>query len=490
MEDPRKKTFLIERKFMLRQPIGEGSYGVVYDAFDSESGKDVAIKILKSDFINDSDIRNRFKDEAVMTAAIDHPSGIPMYGFGTGDDSRLFYVMKKVQGRTLESLLKDRGTNVSDQEWLFRLLNIFLHVCEGVAAAHEQGIIHRDIKPENIIVNDQDFVTVLDWGLARRYSLTDTGGSDSRTITGVIMGSPGYMSPEQAKGDSAKADPRTDVFSLGIILYRILTDVQPFKGKTQRESILRAIYREPQDPRRLNPWLSRRLVAICLKAMEKNPDKRYPDAQKLERDMHDYLEGRDVSVARLSHREKMVGWSRRKPGQAFLTTAVGMILLLSVIIIGGQFLLDRHMVEKTFETIAQMDMENDMIVESMKKIASDIKAVPEHETLEHERKVLKTRLFLNNYETLIMLENVIRLQYIYTSPEAAAGFKSRLFSSVHQAMDIGEPEIAKSLILMAREYRQSLHSLIRLSPQETERLDILDREADASMLKEIRKYQK
>lgn len=488
MENDKRKTYSIEREFILRLPIGEGSYGVVYDAFDSESGQDVAIKFLKPEYIDDSVIRSRFKDEAVVAASVDHPSGLPVYGFGTSEDGRLFYVMKKVQGRTLESLLRERGTKVSDQAWLFRLLYIFLHVCEGVAAAHERGIIHRDIKPENIIVNDQDFVTVLDWGLARRCSPADASGSGSRTVAGAIMGSPGYMSPEQAKGDSARTDPRTDVFSLGVILYRIMTDVQPFEGETPREAILRAIYRVPQDPRRLNPWVSRRLAAICCKAIEKNPDRRYADAQELARDMHAYLEGRDVSVARLSRRERIFSWARRSPGRAFLTTAIGTILLLAFIIVGGQIWLDENMVEKAFETIALMDAENDSIVENLKKMTAGNNTAANSETIEHQRQILRVRLLLNSYETLIMLEDVIRLRYIYTSPETVAVLKSRLFNSVRQAMDMGEPGIAKVLIMVAREYRQSLGRLIRLSPQESERLDAMEKEVDASILEEIRKH--
>ena len=158
------KTFRIERFFVARQPIGGGSFGVVYDAFDSKTGQDAAIKVLRPDFIDDSDACARFEDEAAVAASIDHPTGLPVYGIGRTEDGSLYYVMKKVRGKTLEKLLNERGKNVADQQWLSRLLRIFHHVCEGVAAAHRRGVIHRDLKPENIVVSDEDFVTVIDWG--------------------------------------------------------------------------------------------------------------------------------------------------------------------------------------------------------------------------------------------------------------------------------------------------------------------------------------
>jgi serine/threonine-protein kinase len=227
MQDQDIKTVRVERTFILLQPIGDGAYGTVYDAFDSWSGQHAAIKILKTEFASDEAACKRFEDEAVLTAFVDHPSTLPVYGSGRSEDGRPFYVMKKVQGRTLENLLQERGERASDQGWIARLLSIFTQVCEGVADAHAHGIIHRDLKPENIIVSNQDYATILDWGLAKRHSVTGSYADSNRTVSGLVMGSPGYMAPEQARGESEKAGPQADVFSLGVILYRILTAVQP-----------------------------------------------------------------------------------------------------------------------------------------------------------------------------------------------------------------------------------------------------------------------
>ena len=301
------------------------------------------------------------------------------------------------------------------------------------------------------------------------------------------MGTPGYMSPEQAKGESAATDPRSDVFSLGIILYRILTADQPFEGETARESILRAIYREPLDPRRLNPWMSRRIAAVCMKAIEKDPEQRYLDAQELAQDLHAFLEDRDVSVARLSHRERLRGWARRRPGRALLTTAAATLLFLAVILVAGQVWLDENLAQKTFENIARLDMENESIEKRLQELAGTGNlSAPSSLAARHERQTLRTRHLLNSHEILVMLENIIRLRYIRTSPETVAALKSRFFTSVRRALDMGQPAVAKTLILMAREDLQTWAGLLRFSPGETARLDALEKEADAIALEENR----
>ncbi|MEZ5312619.1 MAG: serine/threonine-protein kinase [Thermoanaerobaculia bacterium] len=169
----------------------------------------------------------------------------PVYGAGQSPDGRPFYVMKRVEGRTLRALLDERGRRVTDLLWRQRLLAIFADICETVAYAHARGVVHRDLKPDNVLVDEHDSVTVIDWGLAKRAEASRT--SSARTVLGDVLGSPGYMAPEQASGDSLAAGPPADVFSLGAILYEILTGSNPFPGATARESMLAAIHRDPPD---------------------------------------------------------------------------------------------------------------------------------------------------------------------------------------------------------------------------------------------------
>ena len=489
MQDQETRTLRVERTYILLQAIGDGAFGTVYDAFDPWSGQHAAVKVLKAELADDAPLCSRFEDEAVLTAFVDHPSTLPVYGAGRDQDGRPFYVMKKVQGQTLESLLKQRGPQVSDQEWITRLLAIFAQVCEGLAVAHEHGVIHRDLKPENIIVNDQDYVNVIDWGLARRYSVTGSYANAARTVDGAVMGSPGYMAPEQARGDSDKAGPQADVFALGVILYRILTSVQPFEGKSPRESLLNAIYRDPQDPRRLNPWVSPRLAAITRKALEKSEEKRYPSARELADDLQAYREGRNVSVARLSLREWVQGWARRQPGRALTTVAVGTLLLLAIFIIGGQFWLDARMADKAFERVAELDAENDTTSERLKTIAAQRLKPSKDELSRLRQEALELRIhhFLNEHEALTLLEEVVRMRFIRASTKAVAAVKTRQLTGIRLALEMNEPVIAKALIQDARKRQKSGPQSLRLSSAEWNRLEALDKATDAALRLEMEK---
>ncbi len=303
------------------------------------------------------------------------------------------------------------------------------------------------------------------------------------------MGSPGYMAPEQARGDSAKAGPQADVFALGVILYRILTTVQPFEGKSPRESLLRAIYREPQDPRRLNPWVSPRLAAIARKALEKSEGQRYASARELADDLQAYREGRNVSVARLSLRERVQGWARRQPGRSLLAAAIGTALLLATLTIGGQFWLDERLADKAFERVAQLDAENDAIGEQLRAIAGQ-QLEPGAEGLarrQHEALELRIRHFLNEHEALSLLEEVVRMRFIRASSEAVAAVKGRLLSGIRLSLEMGEPAVAKALIHEAWKRQKSGPQQLRLSPSESKRLDAMEQAADSAIRMEIEK---
>ena len=262
----------IKRRIHPGRLLGKGAMGRVVDGFAADLGQCLAIKILLPDYADDPEVRARFEEEAAIMASIDHPGNLPVYGTSTDAEGNLCYVMKKVEGQTLGELIDERGSQVANLPVRQRLLSILLDACETVGYAHENGIVHRDLKPANILVDRHDSVFVIDWGLARRGAPGSCESTETRTLPGVIMGSPGYMSPEQAEGKGASAGPATDVFGLGVMLYEILTGKRPFESKGSRAEMMETIHKDPASPRKTNILIPRALSGVCMKALNKHPD--------------------------------------------------------------------------------------------------------------------------------------------------------------------------------------------------------------------------
>jgi hypothetical protein len=242
--------------------------------------------------------------------------------------------MRRVRGKTLRDILGDRcGTEVACPHATAHLIDIYEHVCRTIAYAHDAGIMHRDLKPENIMVDDFFTVFVMDWGLSKRVPAGDAGDDDvMRTQEGTIKGTPAYMSPEQASGAVDSIDYRSDVFSLGIILYEILTGQLPFVGRTHTEMLEEILYHEPPNPRTVKPCADRELAAICMKALDKDPRRRYPTAKELATDIRNYREFRTVSAVAPRIRDRLVKWARR---HTVVATAVTTLVLALGIAVAG-----------------------------------------------------------------------------------------------------------------------------------------------------------
>jgi len=241
-------------RYRVIREIGRGGMGVVYEAWDLQLERIVAIKSLKVSR-DQPTLLQRFLREAQIASRLNHPGIMAVHEFGVSDDNRAFMVMRLLRGQTLRQLLDDRATPADD---LPRLLAAFLQACQAVASAHAMGVIHRDLKPSNIMVGEYSLVTVMDWGLAkvlgeedverRRRSGTEDGGHAERTgrlraypsvlhtVCGTIFGTPGYLAPEQARGDTARIDRRSDVFGLGCILCEILTGSPPYQATTSADA--------------------------------------------------------------------------------------------------------------------------------------------------------------------------------------------------------------------------------------------------------------
>lgn len=299
--------------------IAAGGMGRVLDAEDLKLGRPVAMKVLHEREDVDLDLEMRFVQEAEIMGWLEHPNIVPIHDFGKDAKGRPFYTMKRVQGETLQAVLNKlkAGDAETIQDWpLNNLLNVFLKVCDAVAFAHSKGVIHRDLKPENVMIGDFGEVLVMDWGLARM--LTDEAdellpksaeeqGHDLPGVTmdGAVIGTPQYMSPEQACGHVDAIDTRSDIYSLGAILYVLLTLRAPISGES-----VEAVLEQVRDNRIVPPAelevgplphcpsgkIPAPVSAIVLRAMAGEPDRRYPSAEALATDIKAHQGGFATSV--------------------------------------------------------------------------------------------------------------------------------------------------------------------------------------------------
>jgi len=299
-------------------PIGSGGMGEVFKAWDPDLERHVALKYLRHD---DPVLVERLMREARAQARIDHPSVGKVYEVGE-DDGRPFIAMEFVDGKPLD----DAAAGLS----LEHKVLLVKKVAEAIQAAHAAGLVHRDLKPANILVVDHDgepHPFVLDFGIAR---IEEVAGL---TMTGQVIGTPGYLSPEQARGDLRAVDRRTDVFSLGVILYELLGEARPFKGDSNVEILLSLMAADPPALRSINPDVPRDLETVVMTCLEKEPERRYPSARALAEDLGRFLNGEPVEARPVGLGERLIRKARKNP---FTASAIAAALLaLLALAIGG-----------------------------------------------------------------------------------------------------------------------------------------------------------
>ncbi len=293
----------------------KGGLGEIHVALDRELPREVALKEIKPRYANVHSSRERFAQEARITGALEHPGIVPVYGLGQYADGQLYYAMRFIEGETLSKAIaryhrsEASGLGPGEKRLAFRrLLDQFVDVCHVINYAHDRGVIHRDIKPDNIMLGPYGETLVVDWGLAKRVDEDDVVGEEeqvaarpvrirnaSTTLPGSVVGTPAYMSPEQATGANQEVGPCSDIYSLGATLYRLLTGLFPFQGETALEQVSQGDFKSPRDVARGVPPA---LEAICLKAMALGPEDRYVSAGALADDVQRYLADEPVTVYR------------------------------------------------------------------------------------------------------------------------------------------------------------------------------------------------
>ncbi len=276
--------------YELLEELGRGGMGVVYKARQRSLQRIVALKmVLRGEFATPEDL-TRFQAEARAAALLDHPHIVAVHDAGECE-GRPFFTMQLVEGRTLADVLADGPMKPRDAAGCLAL------VCRAVHHAHQHGILHRDLKPSNVLIDRDGRPHVTDFGLAK---WTADGSAAGPTLSGGIVGTPAYMAPEQVSNRRGKPSPASDVYSLGVILYEMLTGRPPFRAPTPVDTLLLVLDQDPVRPRLLNPKVDPDLEIICLKCLQKAPALRYPSAAELAADLEAFLHGEALSIGSVS----------------------------------------------------------------------------------------------------------------------------------------------------------------------------------------------
>ena len=470
-DDPATPQIEFHRRIQLTRLIGEGGMGRVLDGYAPDLGQYVAVKILRAEHANDSEVRGRFEEEIALLGHMDHPGCPPIYGHGEDAEGLPCYAMKKVEGKTLADMLAERGPEMRSAPWRKRLLAILLDACDTMAYAHELGVIHRDLKPENILIDRHRSVYVVDWGIAKRMGSAATG-TEGQTLPGKVMGSPGYMAPEQAEGRAASAGPQADVFALGVILYEILTGRRPFGGAGGREEVLATVHRDPKPPHRGNWRMPRSISRICMKALHKDPSRRYADARGLASDLRAFLEGR------LSVLEQGRDMARMHPFRAMAVAVVALALLILAGNVVAQFWTDERLANRALKRVTEIDAELAKIASEAAKVRASIddakSGAGTRAELNKRLQDLNARWIVTEFEQVRLLASVAEMRFVRVESEIQPLARKRLFDLIESLLQRDQSALASGLVKNVLTRHSEGKDAFKLSTSDVERLKQFD----------------
>src|SRR5438094_3177973 len=306
-------------RYEILQLLGEGGMGAVYKARDRELDRVVALKVIRPELANQQEVLRRFKQELILARQVTHKNVIRIFDLGEADGIK-FISMDYIEGEDLRSLLRQKG-RLSPEE----ATSIVMQVCQALEAAHAEGVVHRDLKPQNIMLDSSGRATVMDFGIARSMELT------GMTQTGALLGTPDYMSPEQAKGQ--EADARSDVFTLGIIFYELLTGKTPYRADTVLATLLKRTQERARPPVELDPEIPRYLSDVVVRCLEIDPRLRYQSASEILADLEGQRKPRSTTL--------LLRLPRFRTVEEFPTKWIGpalaaLVLLLAVVVFRGK----------------------------------------------------------------------------------------------------------------------------------------------------------
>jgi len=355
-------------RYVDAREYAQGGMGRILLSFDSVLAREVIIKeLLPAEAAKEEDgagesrptgtqhpMLRRFLQEARITGSLEHPSIVPVYELGCRENGTPYYTMKVVRGKTLAEAIQAAS---SLRERLL-LLPHFINLCQAIAYAHSRGVIHRDLKPSNVMIGEYGETVILDWGLARKQGQHDAHAAAAAqgimqvsgteeplgdaTIPGTVLGTPLYMAPEQARGDVENIGERTDVYALGVILYKIITGKPPYTCSTVQEAVTKVTEEEPEPIETHEPRAPRALAAICARAMQKDPEKRYASAIRLSEDVNRFLSGTLVEAYDYRFSEQVRLFVSRYKGRLAVAAAVIVLLLGIVTVSYVQVMLQRN----------------------------------------------------------------------------------------------------------------------------------------------------
>jgi serine/threonine-protein kinase len=484
MTRPEPVLLSTAQRFQVLRPHARGGIGVVSVALDSELRREVALKEIRAEQADDPSSRNRFLLEAEVTGRLEHPGVVPVYGLGTNREGRLYYAMRFVRGESLRDAIErfheaDRVPNRDPSERsleLRQLLRRFIDVCNAIAYAHSRGILHRDLKPANILLGPYGETLVVDWGLAKVVAEKDApkhakptfdvpfASDSSETQTGSAVGTPAYMSPEQAEGDPTRLGPASDVYGLGATFYCLITGRPPIEGKDVPTLLRLAQQGRIPPAREINKRVPAALEAVCRKAMAFNPENRYVTARALADDIEHWLADEPVSARREPIWDRARRWMRRH--RTWMATVLAAIL---VAMIGASAVaVVKTAATRQLEASLQREAKANQSAQARFRLALD--AVRAYHTGVSEDVLLKekaleslrTKLLSSSLEFYAKLQNELERE---STPTARAHLAESYEQVADLTSEIGSMEKATAPFERALAIREALVAEAPADPQ-------------------------